>query len=80
MSDEQKNPRDVVDAAIQETSGDIAEASGANGAICTGWFLVSEWSDTAGQPWMSVMNSAGLTTWRARGLLSEAINDLGPSE
>lgn len=71
--EEQQSPDEIIDDALQS----LAPIVNAEGAVCTGWVLVSQWSGVDGSQAMAYQTSDNLTSWGQRGLLAEALNDLG---
>lgn len=59
----------------EEMIGDLGIEPPVTG-ILTGWYLVCEWMADDGRPWLSYSKPPDTSTWRARGLLSEALEDL----
>jgi hypothetical protein len=72
MADE-KHPNDIIDEAIQSLAGVVNQ----EGSVCTGWVLVSQWSTVEGGQAMAYQVAHNTATWTQRGLLSEALSDLG---
>lgn len=70
MSD---NSRDKLDAAMQSLASNMKEEPKLNGAICTGWVVVAEWSTPDGQMWCSRYWAEHTPSWRRNGLLHEAL-------
>lgn len=58
---DQVDPRSVIADAIASTSRDLAESVDTQGAMCTGWVLVAEWTDSDGRWWMSTLSDPQLT-------------------
>ena len=71
--EQQQDPNEIVEAAIQALAGLVSP----DGAVCTGWVLVSQWSDVEGNQAMGYQTGDRTATWTQRGLLSEALHDLG---
>lgn len=69
MSGDSDPGRDAIHDAIQAN----ARLGKEDGAILTGWALVTEWMDPQGGRWLSKGHSAGTTKWAANGMLHEAL-------
>jgi hypothetical protein len=72
MPDE-KHPNDIIDEAVQSLAGVVSS----DGSVCTGWILISQWSTVEGHQAMGYQVADNTATWTQRGLLSEALADLG---
>jgi hypothetical protein len=64
-------PHDVIAEAIASTSKDIDD----NGAMCTGWVLIAEWTDAEGAYWLRRLSDETSPSWRTKGLLHDALYD-----
>jgi hypothetical protein len=73
VTDHPRQPREILDAAMQQLAGDLAEETGQQGAICTGWVVVSEWSTPDGQMWCARYWAEHTPAWRRAGLLHEGL-------
>lgn len=70
--EQQRNPNDIIDEAVQSLAGLVSE----DGAVCTGWVLISQWSGVDGTQAMGYQTGEQTATWTQRGLLHEALSDL----
>lgn len=78
MAETQRSRREILDEAFEEMSPTIADGEGV--AMCTGYVVLAEWSDSNGRIWMTTSTADRMPSWRARGLLSEALADLDRAE
>ena len=66
---------DEVEAKIQEVSTAVqglATLLDKEGALNTGWILVSEWMDSNGNFWFSTHSEPEMPIWRLNGMLVHA--------
>jgi hypothetical protein len=76
MSEQQKKP-----SAIDNALADIARVAFEEPAICTGWVLVSEWTDgTAKGFWTVVFADDQNPDWRQKGLVHHALDTWGEDD
>lgn len=68
--------RDAIEDAIQ--SGH--EMSKRDGAILTGWCMVTEWMTPDGERWLAKGHAANITMWQAKGMHHEAVYGDWPSD
>lgn len=72
----EREPRDVLADAIASTSRSID----ADGAMCTGWVVIAEWTGADGAYWVSRLADEATPRWRLKGLLRDALDDLSRPE
>ena len=77
MSDEARQMRQRIGAAIQADGPGFHDANAAVAATCTGWVVMAEWMDETGGKWLSKNSgdagSERLTLWQENGMLHEAL-------
>jgi hypothetical protein len=59
----------TIDEAVQSIAGAVSQ----EGAVCTGWVLVSQWSDVEGSQAFLHQASDGMPPWLERGMLAQAL-------
>lgn len=77
MAEETKDLQEAINEAVEAAVGSVAEKFGVSDVMCNSWVLVSEWSDIDGALWLVTRSSTGLVSWRVRGMLGEALHDMG---
>jgi len=65
---------DTAREAIHDAIQQHARIAREEGAILTGWVVVAEWMDPAGERWLSKAHAASTTSWAAKGMHHEALN------
>lgn len=75
MSDESREQRAIA-RVIESTRPDFEGRA----AVLTGWVLVSEWADDAGDAWTEKLGSHGSPSWRLNGLLYHGLHDYVEAE
>lgn len=75
--EEAKTRNEILQAAFDEMAPNVVEGVT---SVCTGYIAVAEWSDLDGNVWMTMDSPKKFAQWRTRGLLAEALNDLGKME
>jgi hypothetical protein len=63
--------RDQIHALLQELGPANQEA---NGALLTGWVVVTSWVAPDGTAWLSRGHAAEIPWWTAQGMLYEGLN------
>lgn len=76
MTDVSDPRRDAIHAALQANGSYKVD----EGALLTGWALVTEWMDTDGEKWLSRVHSATIPAWVAKGMWHEALNSDWPTD
>lgn len=69
MIDKSDEQRDAIHAALQENSTHHT----AEGALLTGWVVVTEWMDGNGEKWLAKSHSPNVANWVAAGYHHEAL-------
>lgn len=46
------------------------------GAVLTGWVVITEWMDTDGEKWLSFNRAEATAPWAAKGMCWEALHNL----
>lgn len=69
MSDPE--PEQGVDSLLRA----VSQAVFPEGALCTGWVLVSEWVDVDGEHWTYTARDDNNPVWRHEGLLQHVLNN-----
>jgi hypothetical protein len=72
---ETKNLQELMNEAVQAAASALAEQFGVDMVMCTKWLCIAEWSDVAGGQWLTTRSSSDITSWAARGMLEEAIEE-----
>lgn len=67
----ERRPHDVIAEAIATTSKTVND----EGAMCTGWVVVAEWTDADGAYWVTRLSDETSPSWRIKGLLHDALFD-----
>lgn len=75
MIDESDPERDSIHEILQAV-GPVGAPDKA--VVLTGWVVVAEWMDEAGDKWLSKCHSASLTNWTANGYHHEAVYGAWP--
>ena len=73
MPDNEEAPADdplVSDKTIEDMLVGIGRNTFPEGAMCTGWVIVSEWMDADGQYWTFCAVDDRNPPWRHKGLIS----------
>lgn len=65
--------RDVLADAIASTAPEMARSVDADGAMCTAWIVIAEWTDSNGDYWMTRQQDETSPSWRVKGLLHDAL-------
>lgn len=74
---ESKTRNEILAAAFDEMAPNIADGVT---SMCTGYAVVAQWSDLDGNVWMTTNAPTNQAQWLTRGLLAEALSDLGKME
>lgn len=72
---DQDEQQQAVHEMLQKLSAGIASDTGSDGPICTGWVLVTQWSTTDGQQYVSRYWDDVLPVWQREGLLHYALKN-----
>lgn len=78
MSDNSDERRDRLHAFLQ-SEGVAEDATGAEGALLTGWAIVTEWMAPDGERWLSKAHAASSAEWHAQGMHHAALYDDWPT-
>jgi hypothetical protein len=62
--------RDRIHALLQELG---PSSEGYEGALLTGWVVLSSWVDTDGETWLAMGHAAETPRWTAKGMMHEAL-------
>lgn len=77
VADASDEKRDALHKFLQE-QGSPGEGI-REGALLTGWVIVTAWIDPAGDPWLAKAHAAELPTFAANGMHHEALYGDWPS-
>lgn len=67
----------VISKALDEVAGIFAEATGSAQVVVGDFVLVAEWSELAGDRFVTRYMPTGMPPWRRNGLLDWAAQDWG---
>jgi hypothetical protein len=63
----------IIDQALTDLARVLSDDVNRDGAVCTNWVLVAEWSTTDGEQWISRYWDENRPVWQRDGLLHEAL-------
>jgi hypothetical protein len=63
------------DSGVDDLLDAIRRVVFPEGALCTGWVLVTEWVDLDGQHWTYTAKDSNNPIWRHEGLLQHVLNN-----
>lgn len=76
-----RDPEDIYDddptlaEAITRALAENAPTLSGGPAIVTGFVVITEWVDAAGQTWLTCATSPGTPSWRRDGMLHARLHD-----